>query len=117
MAQQRATFALVEPARVRQVLIDVLAERGYQATCPSDWSVEAVKGSMSRNVLLGGFGQRMDLRFDLFADPVSGVIVDAGVHEQASALVLGGAVGAMRTGSEISAILAAVHEELDGGRR
>ena len=45
------------------------------------------------------------------------IIVDAGVREQASALVLGGAVGAMRTGSEISAILAAVHEELDGGRR
>ncbi len=101
------------PDQVLQALWDVLGERGYDVTRPAQWTLEAVRGSVGRNILLGGFAQRMDLRFDLYVDPVSGVIVDAGVREQTSALVMGGAVGAMKTSNEISAVMAAVHVHLD----
>lgn len=114
MAQTRATFAEATPERVLEVLAGVLAERGYDVTRPGQWSLDAAKGSVGRNIMLGGFAQRMDFHFDLFLDPVSGVIVDAGVREQASALMMGGAVGAVRTTNELSSIVAAVHAALDG---
>ncbi len=113
MAQMRATFPTASPETVRQALVDELLGRGYDVSYPSTWSIQATRGSVGRNILLGGFGQRMDLRFDLYVDPVSGVIVDAGVSEQVSALVMGGAVGAMKTSNEISAVIAAVHARLD----
>lgn len=113
MAQTRATFPTASPDTVRQALADELVGRGYDVTYPAVWSIQATRGSVGRNILLGGFAQRMDLRFDLYADPVSGVIVDAGVSEQVSALVMGGAVGAMKTTNELSAVMAAVHARLD----
>lgn len=51
---------------VRHALADELASRGYEVTYPATCSIQATRGSVGRNILLDGFGQRMDLCFNLY---------------------------------------------------
>jgi len=111
VAPTRLTFQAPADA-VRQVLIDVLSELGYDVSWTGDWSMSATKGSVSRNIALGGFGQRMDFHFAMYADPVLGVIVDVGPRDQTGSALLGGAVGLAKTSRELSAICSAIASRL-----
>lgn len=99
---------------VRQALWDVLAQRGYDATSLGEWSWYATRGSTGRNVMLGGFAQRMEFRFDIYADPASGTILDGGVSDEATSLVMGGAIGAKKTSDELAAVFADITARLTG---
>ncbi len=101
-----------EPAVVRQALWNVLAESGYATVSLSDWSWRASRGSAGRNVLLGGFAQRMDFRFDLYAESASGSILDGGVSDAATSFLMGGAVGAKKASDELTAIFADLRTRL-----
>lgn len=112
MALRLREVFTADPAVVRQELWNVLAQREYESVSLSEWSWRATRGSAGRNVLLGGFAQRMDFRFDIFADPATGTILDGGVSDETSSLLMGGAIGAKKTGDELAAVFAEVSARL-----
>ncbi|MFZ8982135.1 MAG: hypothetical protein ACO21N_09795, partial [Candidatus Nanopelagicales bacterium] len=92
----------------------VLRERGYEATLVGEWSALASRGSVGRNVLLGGFAQRMELRLDVYAGPGADSTVDCGVRDEVSSTLMGGAMGLAKTSREITGVLDSLEAILNG---
>lgn len=111
--RERRIFAH-PPGQVRECALAVLRERGYGATLVGEWSALASRGSVGRNVLLGGFAQRMELRLDVYAGPGADSTVDCGVRDEVSSTLMGGAMGLAKTSREITGVLDSLEAILNG---
>ena len=92
------------PHQVFNALSAVLVDRGYELTRSSTWQVSATRGSVGRNVMFGGFAQRMAFVFTIYSGENGGSIVDGGWLESSASVVMGGGIGVAKTNSELTAI-------------
>lgn len=92
------------PDQVLIALSTLLSNRGYEITRSSTWQLTATRGSVGKNVLLGGFAQRMAFVFTIYSGENGGSIVEGAWLDDTSSMLLGGGIGVAKTNSELTAI-------------
>ena len=101
--EQRYSFTPA-PDQVLIALSTLLSDRGYEITRSSTWQLTATRGSVGKNVLLGGFAQRMAFVFTIYSGENGGSIVEGAWLDDTSSMLLGGGIGVAKTNSELTAI-------------
>jgi len=92
------------PDQLLIALSTLLSDRGYEITRSSTWQLTATRGSVGKNVLLGGFAQRMAFVFTIYSGENGGSIVEGAWLDDSSSMLLGGGIGVAKTNSELTAI-------------
>ena len=114
--EQRYSFSPA-PDQVLIALSTLLSDRGYEITRSSTWQLTATRGSVGKNVLLGGFAQRMAFVFTIYSGENGGSIVDGAWLDDTSSMLLGGGIGVAKTNSELTAIFVELGSRTTGPMR
>jgi hypothetical protein len=82
-----------DPGLARNAAAEILAERGFTVTWTTEWSAQAVKGSTTGNVLLGGFAQKFVVGLSVTSANDGQSVVR---FDRVNSGWMGGAIGASR---------------------
>jgi hypothetical protein len=114
MASSHEFFSSADPEVVRQVIAQVLADKGFSVEATPGGGFVAKRGSIPMTVLLGGLaGGNLFMSFQVTIMELQGQIVARLSRVTANAFVTGGAIGASKANTVFmdtaNAIGAALH--------
>lgn len=87
-----------DPAQSRDLAAEILAADGFTMNWLSDWTADAVRGSTTANVLLGGLAQRFKVGLSVTSVPPGQSVVR---FDRQNSGLMGGAIGMVRTNNNM----------------